>query len=160
MTRIGEHGLEQRVIQMGHRPWPGSSRFASFITVRADFSAVQGQGRCPGGLYHFLRLPPLSGALTGSQAHCEANSHGKFVIREFWGGDQGCVRSDHVEPVRVGQHPANAGGGRSCQLNAETCLPSIWRWRLSDMSPSREPIPVEVEIDGAFIHDHPRNGIA
>ena len=48
----------------------------------------------------------------------------------------------------------------SIHLNAETCLPSIWRWRLSDMSPSREPIPVEVEIDGAFIHDHPRNGIA
>ena len=36
-----------------------------------------------------------------------------FVIREFGGGDQGCVRSDQVDLVRVGQHPAIAGGGRS-----------------------------------------------
>ena len=48
----------------------------------------------------------------------------------------------------------------SIHLNAETCLSSIWRCRLTDMSPSRSPSPVEVEIDGAFIRDHPRNGIA
>ena len=35
----------------------------------------------------------LSGALTGSQAHCEANSHGKFVIREF-GGAFGRIMSN------------------------------------------------------------------
>ena len=66
------------------------------------------------------RLPPvfsyhnLSGAYTRSQAHCEARPDlmASFVIREF-GGDQGCVRSDQVEPVRVDQQPANAGGGRS-----------------------------------------------
>ena len=48
----------------------------------------------------------------------------------------------------------------SIHLNAKTCLSSIWRCRLADMSPSKEPIPVEVEIDGAFIRDHHRNGIA
>ena len=39
----------------------------------------------------------------------------------------------------------------SIYLNAETCLPSIWRCRLADMSPSRSPTPVEMEIDGALI---------
>ena len=27
---------------------------------------------------------------------------GKVCDRGIWGGDQGCVRSDQVEPVRVG----------------------------------------------------------
>ena len=32
----------------------------------------------------------------------------------------------------------------SIHLNAETCLPSIWRCQLADMSPSRSPTPVEI----------------
>ena len=47
----------------------------------------------------------------------------------------------------------------SIYLNAETCLSSIWRCRLTDMSPSRAPTPAEVKIDKVFIHDHCRNGI-
>ena len=37
----------------------------------------------------FYALPPLSGAHTRSQAHCEANSHGKFCDPGIGGGDPG-----------------------------------------------------------------------
>ena len=30
---------------------------------------------------------------------------GKVCDRGIWGSDPGCVRSDQVEPVRVGQQP-------------------------------------------------------
>ena len=57
----------------------------------------------------------LSNKLLGQTLRriARANSHGKFCDPGIWGGDQGCIRSDQVEPVRVGQHPAIAGGGRS-----------------------------------------------
>ena len=62
---------------------------------------------------NFMRYHPSVALILALQAHCEASSHGKFCDPGIWGGDQGCVRSDLVDPVRVGQHPANAGGGRS-----------------------------------------------
>ena len=34
---------------------------------------------------------------------------GKVCDRGILGGDSGCVRSDRVEPIRVGQQPAIAG---------------------------------------------------
>ena len=36
-----------------------------------------------------LQLPPLSGAHTRFQAHCEANSHGKFYDPEIRGAIRG-----------------------------------------------------------------------
>ena len=78
----------------------------------------------------FLRFPPLGGALTGSQAHCEAIPHGQDSqsgdCREF-GDDQRCWRSNQSVPSSTVEH--------SNQLNAVTCLPSIWRWNLSDCGP-------------------------
>ena len=81
-----------------------------------------------GGLYHFLRLPPLSGALTGSQAHCEANSHGKFVIREL--GRRSGVRS--VGSGRTGPYrPAP----RECRWR--TILTDVWC----------HPVPLSIQIN-------------
>ena len=47
-------------------------------------------------------------------------------------------------PSSAVQHSIHLNADLNADLNAETFLPSIWRCRLADMSPSREPTPVEI----------------
>ena len=62
-----------------------------------------------GGLYHFLRFPPLSGAHIRSLMHCEVIPHGQSLRSgdsRGLKGDLGCVRSDWTNWFRVDQQPA------------------------------------------------------
>ena len=54
------------------------------------------------------------------------------------GDEQRCVRSNRSVPSGIVE--------QSNQLNAETFLSSIWRWRLSDTFPPRPPNPIGMSV--------------